>query len=125
MSQEYPPFPSLSNCVLDGKTMDVVENLPASPPFQFSNRGCNFTWAKYIFTILCNTQIQLGEHERQIWGLCFKYIIIKISFCDITLTLIRKVAIILTFVTITTENNCTRHSHTKARVVSTMLTAVS
>ena len=126
MSQGYPTFPSLdSNCVLDGKTTEVVENLPASLPSQFWNRGYNFTWAKYIFTISYNTQIQLGDHEKQIWELYFKYMIIKISFCDITLTLIRKVAIILTFVTITTETNCTRNSHVKARIASAMLTAVS
>lgn len=126
MSQGYPPFPSLDpNCVLDGKTMEAAENLPAPPPFQFWNRGYNFTWAKYIFTILCNTQMQLGDHEKQIWELYFKYMIIKISFCDISLTVIRKVAIILTFVTITTEHNCTRNSHMKARIASAVLTAIS
>lgn len=50
---------------------------------------------------------------------------IKISYCHITLTLIRKVAVTPPFVNITTEDNCARRPHPEAGIAPATLTAVS
>lgn len=99
ISQWYRPFlcldftlprPWKDQLVHDGKTKEMTVNLPVSLSSPFWYRECNFTWAKYISKILHNNSIQYGYRGNKIWGFCFKYMTIKISYGDIILTLIRK-----------------------------------